>query len=272
MKLSIVLPSLFPQSLLRVLGNVQATTHEIDYEFLAVTPFEVSGPNVVWVREEVPRGTVAAHAAAYAAMTGDILVALSDDVTLADDWAGIALAALEEREAENRGGAFCLGLHQSNFAVGTVFGIYFPFFPFVRASTLRAVGGYYDPAYVAGYADPDLGLRIWKAGGRCERTSLPLITRTVRAGQEDIDPPAKTSASELRDIRTFAERWGVHYGKGWATETKDDFNLDIDPMFELVVGEECSVFFNDPIFKVLYDRYARNCARWDVRGAGVLRR
>lgn len=273
MKLSISLPSLFPQSLLRVLSNVQATTHEIDYEFLAVTPFEVSGPNIRWIREDVPRGNVAAHAAAYAAMTGDIMVALTDDVVLADDWAGVALAALEEREAASGDGRpFCLGLHQSNFAIGTVFGIYFPFFPFVRASTLRRVGGYYDPAYIAEYGDPDLGLRVWSAGGRCERTPLPLVTRGQREGHEDVEPPAKTSASQMRDMQTFAERWRERYGKGWSTKTTDDFNLNIDPMFELVVGEDYSVFFNDPLFKILYDRYAQNCARWDVRGAGVLRR
>lgn len=269
MKLSLVLPSIFPNALHRAIRNLQATTHGVDYEILAVAPFEVAEEGGVrWIREEAPRGGVAAHTLAYAQMTGDILVALADDVLLADNWAALCLKRFHERE----GGRdhFCLGLHQSNFVVGAVCGIYFPFFAVLRSSTLRAIGGHYDPAYIAHYADPDLALRVWKAGGRCERTDVPLISRVAREGAESMDPPAKTGRSERQDIATFAGRWGSTYGRGWAFESMDDFNLDVDAVFELVVGDGCSIFLNDPVFKHLHDNYLRNAALWKIAGPGIL--
>lgn len=267
MKLSLALPSLFPQSFYRTHSNILASTHGIDFEILAVTPFEAQGPNVCWIREESPKGSVQAQVLAYEHMTGDILVTLVDDIALVGDWAKTALANLERREGTGR--LFCLGLHQTNFVVGTVFGIYFPFFPFVRKGVLEATGGYLDPTFGAHYADPDFALRIWSAGGRCERTDLPLIERVLRANGEEADPPAKSGTTLARDMATFLERWRPIYGEGWSTETERDFNLDVDVLFEAVVGDEFSIFLNDPVFKRLYQNYGRNAARMKLRGAGI---
>jgi hypothetical protein len=266
-KLSLILPSLFPAAMRRAIDNLHATTRDVDYEILAVTPFEVIGANVRWIREEEPRGVVRAHALALEQMSGDVVVALADDLIASDNWAATALDNLVRRESGGR--PFCLGLHQTNFVVGTVFGIYYPFFVFIRKTILEATGGHHDPGFVAHYADPDQGLRIWKAGGRCERTDLPLVARVPRPGREDVDPPAKSSAAFQRDMTTFVDRWGPVYGKGWETVSGRDFNLDIDVLFETVVGEEFSIFLNDPIFKRLHERYGRNAARMKLRGAGI---
>ncbi len=267
MKLSLILPSLFPAAIQRTIDNLQATTRGVDYEILAVTPFEVGGPNVRWIREEAPKGAVRAHIAAYESMSGDILVALSDDVILADNWAAIALANLERREVA--GTPFGLGLHQTNFISGTVFGIYFPFFIVVRKVVLDVVGYYTDPEYIAYLADADLGLRIWHAGGRCERTELPLISRVPRPGKEDVDPATKSSTAQVKDVRRFTERWAPIYGRGWPIADLNDFNLDIDALFEVVVGNDYSIFLNDPVFKRLYANYGRNAAHWNLSGPGV---
>ena len=269
MKLSLVLPSLFPNALHRTIRNLQATTRGVDYEILAVTPFEVAEEGRVrWIREDDPRGNIAANAAGYARASGDMVVALADDAILVDNWAEISLKRFLAREGARA--HFCLGLHQMNFVLGAAFGIYFPFFPVVRSSTIRTVGGYYDLVYAARYGDPDLALRIWKAGGRCERTDVPLISRVPREGSEAVDPPAKTGHSEKQDIATFAERWGSSYGRGWTFDSQGDFNLDIDAVFELVVGDECSIFVNDPIFKRLHENYLRNAALWKISGPGIL--
>lgn len=268
MKLSLILPSLFPAAMRRTIDNLHATTRGVDYEILAVTPFEVTGPNVRWIREEAPKGAVHAHIMAHERMSGDILVALSDDVLLADNWAQIALANLESRSRPSI--PFGLGLHQSNFILGTVFGIYYPFFIVVRKAVLDAIGCYNDGTYVAHFADVDLGLRIWHAGGRCERTDLPLISRVPRQGREDVDPVTKSSnALVIQDTRHFTGRWAQIYGRGWPIESYEDFNLDVDALFEAVVGEDWSIFLNDPVFKRLLANYGRNAARWNLSGPGI---
>ena len=52
MKLSLTLPSLFPEPAMRAIENVRATVRDIDYEIVVVSPFEVSGPDIRWVKEE----------------------------------------------------------------------------------------------------------------------------------------------------------------------------------------------------------------------------
>lgn len=267
-KLSLILPSLFPAALRRTIENIHATTRGVDYEILTVTPFEVSGANVRWIREEAPRGAVYAHAMAYERMSGNVVVALSDDVLLADNWAEIALANLERRSKVNT--PLCLGLHQTNFISGTVFGIYYPFFVVARRSVLDAAGGYFDPSYIAHFVDADLGLRVWHAGGRCERTDLPLISRVPRQGKEDVDPITRSSSAlVIQDTRHFTGRWASIYGRGWPMESYEDFNLDVDALFEAVVGEDWSIFLNDPVFKRLLENYGRNAARWNLSGPGI---
>lgn len=258
MKLSLVLPSLFPNAFKRTVDNIVATTRGVDYEILAVTPFEAAGANVRWIREDTPRGVIPAHAKAYEHMAGDVLVALSDDALLVDAWADGALASLVEQE---RHAAFvCLGLHQTNLIVGTVFGIYYPFYAVARKSVLQHVGGHFDPAYSAHLADPDLGLRIWRAGGRCARTEWPLISRVAREGSESVNPPARTGANWPRDLATFSGRWASVYGQGWDMTSLRGFNLDVDALFELTVGQGRSIYFNDPLFSRLHANYQANLA------------
>ena len=50
----------------------------------------------------------------------------------------------------------------------------------------------------------------------------------------------------------------------------DDFNLDVDAVFELVVGDGYSIFLNDPAFKRLHENYLRNAALWKIAGPGIL--
>src|SRR5689334_2533687 len=134
MKISLTLPSVFPDDLNRTLDMIYATTRTLDYEIVVVSPFEVAKPRVTWVREDEPRGNVPAQAAAFEHATGDFVVALSDDVVLADNWDGISVANFQERERGQK--LFCLGLHVATRVIGTVFGIYYPFFPLARRTAL----------------------------------------------------------------------------------------------------------------------------------------
>jgi hypothetical protein len=56
MKLSLTLPSLFPEPAARIVDNVRATIGDVDYEIIVVGPFEMSGPDIRCVAEGTPRG------------------------------------------------------------------------------------------------------------------------------------------------------------------------------------------------------------------------
>ena len=80
MKLSLTLPTLFPGPAARIIENVRATVRDLDYEIIVVGPFEVSGPEIRWIREEAPRGVGAAHTTACQSAIGDVVFPLVDDI------------------------------------------------------------------------------------------------------------------------------------------------------------------------------------------------
>lgn len=254
MKLSLTLPSLFPDALAITMKNIEATTRDVDYEVVVVSPFEVSGPRIRWVPEGTPSGNCGAHRKAFDACTGDVVIALSDDVRLADGWA--ATYVRNFLEAERRNPQLCLGLRAGN-VLGTVFGIYYPYFPGARRSTFEAAGGYFSDQLRARFGDPDIALRIWTMGGRCEFTTKSLIAFDERRSPEEDARTHKQSALE-RDMATFLATWEPVYGQGWDTSHLRGFNLDMPMAAYMVLGRDNTVHFNTPAFAVLMDNVRVN--------------
>lgn len=256
MKISLILPGLFPEALAATIRSIFAASQGLDYELVVVTPFEVNGPRIRWVREETPRGNCHAHKIGYAAATGDIIVAMSDDARLVAGWADKALAFLQEREKQNP--LLSVGLHRMDFLIGTVFGLYYPYYPFVRRSTLEAVGGYFSDDYRAHFTDPDLALRIWSVGGRCEilpERVLQIVERAPDAAS--VGTPMKGTAL-AQDMATFLSRWGDRYGRGWDLSHLRGFNLDIRGLMQLCLVRDHTVHFNDSRLVELWQNFQRN--------------
>lgn len=260
MKFSLTLPSLFPAALPDCLRNIFAATRDVEYEILIVSPFEVSGRNIRWIREETPAGNCRAHRMAFDCAAGDVVVALSDDVRLCSGWDRVCARHLMERQRDR---PLLVGLHQTNRMVGTVFGVYYPFFPAGLRDAILSVGGYFSDDYKAHFGDPDLALRVWSAGGRCEFTTEPVIARIERdAGATPDRTHKETSLS--RDLSVFAAKWGPKFGAGWKTEALRDFNFDINPAMQLMLCRENSIYFNHPEFRTLIENYWSNIKAWDI--------
>ncbi len=257
MKISITLPSVYPDSLQKALDNIVATTKSADYEIVVVSPFEVRHPRVTWIREDRPRGTCAALAEAFRHATGDFVMALTDHTALAENWDNDCLVSFEAREQNRK--LFCLGLHQSTRVVCTTFGIYYPLFPFARRATFETVG-YFSDAYQAHFGDSDLALRIWSAGGRCEFTRRPLIIHYTTKDR-DHGPTRKLTSYE-QDKAVLVERWAGRYGIGWDTAIGTNFNSDIDPLTQIAFVRDHTIFFNDPKFNDIRMNMQVNFTRW----------
>jgi hypothetical protein len=232
MKISITLPSLHPTALMATLDNIGATTKTHELEVLVCSPFniqrEIPCGRVVWVKDRESSGNIAAHAAAAKEATGELITAFVDDHEYVDGWDVKAVTDFLAREAACGGyKIFCLGLRQlwETPQVGTVFGIYYPYFPMMRRGDLNAIGGWFDDTkYKRGFGDADLGLRVWFAGGLCEWSEEQIIT-TVSGG------PANHHEDEPR----FLERWVPIHGTGWDTSHLRGWNIDV-PLSEFPPG------------------------------------
>lgn len=255
MKLSLTLPTLFPEPAMRAIENVRATVQGIDYEIVVASPHEFSGPDIRWVKEDAPRGAGIASDMAAKASTGDVICPMADDAEFAPGWAQAGLQTLMQNE---RGRLYAVGIGQLNGMVGTVFGIYYPFFPMVRRSTVEKVGGFFRPQYKHHFTDSDFAFRIWSAGGECGWTPGNYVTRLKR--EADADSAARLDASRNASLRTdtaaFLGFWRDRYGRGWETGELRDFNIDVDPIFRMFVDKGSNtIFFNDPAFADAHRQY-----------------
>ena len=222
-----------------------------DYEIILISPFEppVGHKNIVWVYEDpaTANGCNAGHAKAREHFTGDFVIPWVDDHLISDGWDLRVIKEYEAREKlfhkQSPGKPFCMGLrHTWPFHVGTQFGIYYPYFPFQRRQYLDVVG-WFDPAYQKGFADGDLAMRIWQAGGRCEWTPNAMIV----VHPDDCRKAGVVFAQADMDL--FVQRWAPVYGQGWNTGHIRDFNMDIVPEDHPNLVGDRTVFHTDPSYR-----------------------
>jgi hypothetical protein len=219
-KISITLPSIHPEHLALTLDSIGRATTTHDVEVLVVSPFPVEHPGVVWIRETESTGCVAGHAAAYGRATGDLITAFADDHDYAHGWDDMAVTDFLSRATDK---SFSLGLRQISATprVGTVFAKYYPYFPLMRRADVATVGGWFDTRYTHGFSDPDLGLRVWQAGGCCEWADhMSIIPRPENDARRSPVP------DYLADLPRFVERWGATYGAGWNLDDMRSWNVD----------------------------------------------
>lgn len=251
---SITLPSLYPEALQRALTNIETATR-CEYQVIVVSPFEVQrslrGGELIWVQEKDSTGCNAAHMAAFEHATGEFVTGWVDDHFYADGWDVMAVKNFKEREhvfhKTNPGGPFELGLrHVWPTHVGTEFGIYYPYFPFMRRTDAERVGWLTDE-YRTGFADSDLAMRVWSIGGRCEWTREPLIVVHADDGRK------KGVIFKPEDMELFLDRWAPRYGLGWDTSHLRGFNNDLTPerFPQFVDPSGRSIYHNHPAFKAV---------------------
>ena len=242
MKVSITLPTLHEKLAELVIDKIYETTENIDYEIVVVSPFEMSGPNIKWVPETEAKGNCGAHATAWEASEGDIIVPMCDDVFPTPGCFQEMMAFLIEREKIYF--PYSCGLHLDMGHIGTVFCYYYPYFPALSRRTIEKIGGYYLRDYTSHFGDCDIGLRVWDEGGRCELCETAKIYPIEdyfedRLGIQSLVPNVTISLKVGQEF--FLEKWRKKYGQGWRSELRD-FNLDI-PLYAMNENTICKGAF-----------------------------
>lgn len=264
MKISITLPSLYPEALGRALANIRDATRS-EHEVIVVSP-EPPPPIVsqhgrlIWLLETRSTGCNAAHMASVAKAEGEFVTAWVDDHFYADGWDVLAVQDFTEREEvfhrKAPGQTFELGLrHVNPTHVGSEFGIYYPYFPFMRLADVRRVGWLTDE-YRTGFADSDLAMRVWSSGGRCEwsREALIVVHADDQRKNMSMSPDILDQAHcRPDDMALFIKKWAPKYGAGWDTSYLRGFNTDLTPerFPQFVDKTGRSIFYNKPEFKTV---------------------
>ncbi|HEY0835278.1 MAG TPA: hypothetical protein VGE72_15345 [Azospirillum sp.] len=218
-KISITLPSLRARMLIDTIQSLYAASVGHELEIVVVSPFEVEGPFVRHVPEGEPRGNCAAHALGYEASSGDIVIAMSDDHRAVPGWLDGLADTVAERES--RFFPFAGGLARPNCPhFGAAYGLYYPYFPVMSRRSIEAAGGWFSRAFTAHFADPDLGLRVWRAGGRCELLPDARILAVPVSDAENAAVPFKSKAFP-QDFATFARTYHAGHGAGFLPDLRE---------------------------------------------------
>jgi glycosyltransferase involved in cell wall biosynthesis len=209
---SIILPTLRQPLAKAAIQAIQENSAGHDYEIILVAPFAIDAPRVVSVIETERRGNCTAHATGYAASSGDVIVAMSDDHLAQPGWLdGVAetIAAKEKLDFP-----FLGGLNRpAHPHFGAIYGLYYAYFPVMSRRSVAEVGGWFSTDYRAHYGDPDLAVRVWALGGRCE-----LLPGDHLATNPDEDPDSQSihkQTSMAADVATFAAKYHRAFGGGF---------------------------------------------------------
>jgi hypothetical protein len=241
MKLSIVLPTIFAELLPGAVDAAHAAAGDVPREIVVVSPFDPGRADVRWVPETAPRGSIAAANTGFAAAQGDVVALVSDDTRLTPGALVAAIAKLDTLPGGMAGFPRVVG--GENY-IGTVFGHFYPYYFAVARDTLTRVGRF-DEGYRKHYADPDLALRIWASGGRCEILRDTAIVDVPSRGQAG-EAPDKSLGSREADFARFFGLWGKHFDAVWGVE-EAGINLDLAlDLVQLAGGGASTIALRDP--------------------------
>jgi hypothetical protein len=222
-RVSIVLPSIYDGALRRCLDNIK-TSAAGPVEVIVVSPLPkvaIDGLDITWVDDPTATGPIKTQSFGAKFARGEYLMAMADDFVLRPMWDSTLVDDYAARERFAEGKPFLLG---ARFAlVGTVFGYFYANFPFVKCRRFLATMGWYDRIFHRGFGDCDLSLRVWAAGGRCEFSSVEVISPTAD------DARKGTMVANREDVQRFATRWASRYGRGWEASSLDGFNFNVAP-------------------------------------------
>ncbi len=220
MQLSVLIASIRPARVHNAIARLRPDLAPYDYEIVVVSPFEISGPRIVWVPEETPRGGVHATNLGFAAVKGDLLLQAADDIAFDRGCISPAIVQMGTMRACNLP---CVGFaHQrgKQAYVNVTYGRYVPGFYLAPTAALRYLGEtIYDPVFKVSWADQDLGLRIWDVGGRCEIATGGVV-HDFGTSEKPTLSVGMNETNTSREFEIFAAKWSAKQPEFWGRDIR----------------------------------------------------
>lgn len=237
-KISIIVPSLRPEMMENCVKSIHNNAKGLDYEVIVISPFDISShPNVVHITEDKPEGTGKAVYTGYKEAKGEYIMSINDH-GIVETPLKYMVECMKPHDDEIYEGRFFtidvkrnvldgeilvspvgspvippgqkyVPTHNGNYFdhISKVFGRVFATLMCIRRDKAEEIGGFFDyPYYKAWYLDPDLSLRVWKAGGKVETCEKAQIMAHPRPEDDIIFSDNKKYLQ--RDKKAFEKRWG----------------------------------------------------------------
>lgn len=171
-----------------------------DYELIVISPYYISG--VTLIKEDEPKGIYKAVEEGLKIAKGEYILHMPDDIHP-------TLGCVEVME-EFVGDKFAVGnfrfKREKPVPIHAYYGKPYSWCPFISRKSLDKLGGVLmDTHFTSFYGDPDLSLRMLKAGGEvltCENAWMQMV------GVADEIKKQSLEKYEQEDRRKFIERWG----------------------------------------------------------------
>jgi GT2 family glycosyltransferase len=213
-EVSITLPSLRRDAVIRTIKEFSVTNGDIDYEILVVSPFPVKEDRVTHIYEDKALGSVYAQKVAYENSSGKYVMYWADDHHPTINCISNMLSFVKGHK-DPFIGSFRVKVQGQEVNQWCAYDRLYACFGCFSRNTVDLIGGYLDIAYGAHWADPDMALRTWEKGGQvkvcpnawivAEQISDGLVTNNWNKYFE-------------KDKETFLNRWHHKLGNGIARE------------------------------------------------------
>lgn len=215
-----LLPSLRPMQAKECIGSIHNYSKSLDYyEIIVVSPFDIPyHPNVVHIKENKSEGVGKAIATGFDRAQGEYIMHINDHCRAVTSLKHM-VDCMRPHDNEIFLGRFfaidvpSLGMMQNNEIefferdhTIMVFGRVFAQLMCMRKDKAEEIGGFFDyPYYKAWYLDPDLSLRVWKAGGRVETCNNARVLVLPEPEGDTVVPQNRKYYNE--DSEAFRKRW-----------------------------------------------------------------
>jgi glycosyltransferase involved in cell wall biosynthesis len=195
MKTSILIPSLDADYLNDLMPQITGP----DREIVVCSPYEPPAP-CVWVKDTELAGNNPANRMAFEASTGDVIVCMCDDITIASGWLEEGLCRLETGD---------LIVSLAPLETSLCFDLLYANLPMCRRETVKKYWRWFYP-YRAHWGDPAFSMSVWEGGGKVVATK-PLVAFRNRSGHPPVTLTWEAFGADckafLEDFPNLCDKW-----------------------------------------------------------------
>ncbi len=210
-EISILLPSLRPEMVKRRIEEFAQTNSNVDYEIIVVSPFKVEGKNVKWI-EDRRLGSVFATNLAYYYSNSNYVMYYSDKVIPTKNCLTAMLNCVKLNVEPFIGAFKMVRFNGREIGAFKCYNKLYACYGCMSKKTVGLIGGFFDIYFLHSWADIDISLRCWEAGGKVEVCQDAIVKPIPLKDKVYKDHRNQTWN---KDVEYFLNKWHSKLGKGF---------------------------------------------------------